>query len=929
MDNIIKQFCVQNGYSVSEIFSQEPRAEKRRPLPYGYEDQYYADILRALGIEHAQVWEHQAEALEAVSSGLNAVLSTGTASGKSLIFQLAALHKLKSRGGDARVLALYPTRALNNDQKGSWQKLMAAAGYEPEALGMIDGSVPVAERLTVIEKAKVLLMTPDSAHAWLMANLAQPAVRHFISELNFKILDEAHFYDGAFGTNMYYLLQRIALAQRTLNPSFRQDDHGQIVMATATLANPRRFAHQLTGYDAWTIAEEGNTSPRYPRTFMVIRTPDSRRREAVHGLLILLSQKNTSGSTLAFIDSRSGVDQIALDVNSTLGADAFSAYRAGLTGEDRASIEQSLREAGASLFSSPMRGVVTTSALEAGIDIKGISCIVLDGVPDSPSSFIQRVGRLRHGGHVFVVEGASRLDVRAHSVEHHLSSRPAQPVFYRNNPKLQAENAQTLLAEISDTGSDDALLNDISWPSGFLETVRAYGCEAPQLTPIQRQAIPPKRITPHLYHSLRYVDGPARRLLRYNPAVKQMETVGEVTQKQALLEALPGMVVTVNHRRFRVKDWGPYEGSPIIVRSLSPEEGRVRTKARVETDVRVYINTQGIVSKRLRSKGKNNLMADCRLSFIMTASGFTEENNGESTRYFFDSKQKEGEDRETYVRDKDRTVITSRFGAPRKYRMDTTGTLIRIDGGVMNTSDMPRFAKLMVRALCEKAGISPRDIGVQASNISIRLSSSEVLTDMAFIIYDTIPGSLRFSSKIMTNTDAILEHMLSIVNPSDMVMVRALDNFIAWQASLRRTSVPTYDEWLRKDIKIDASAHQIEAYTPGSRIFLNNDGQKSWVTIIDAKVVHSDLVYEIQIDDMFIQPQKSGPAKRLSRASKKSPERILVPHSRLERPDIPTYRIRAFNLEIGKYVDADGPIRSKKNQQEGIALAHIRRNELV
>ena len=124
-------------------------------------------------IPSGEVWTHQAEALKHLCDGRNVVVSTGTASGKSLIFQIYALHHLLT-DPDSRVLVFYPLRALTNDQLVSWQKLAESAGLEPEAVGRIYGGVPMNEREQIIGRSRIVLMTPDVCQAWLMRTLASP-----------------------------------------------------------------------------------------------------------------------------------------------------------------------------------------------------------------------------------------------------------------------------------------------------------------------------------------------------------------------------------------------------------------------------------------------------------------------------------------------------------------------------------------------------------------------------------------------------------------------------------------------------------------------------------------------------------------------------------------------------------------------------------
>jgi len=903
---LLDQFCSDNNFVISERFGQLGRPETRRPLPFGYTDKFYADILRALGIsKDGQVWLHQSEALEAISSGLNAVLSTGTASGKSLIFQLAAIRKLKSYGDEARVLAFYPTRALNNDQTNSWRKILKVAGYPKSSLGIIDGSIPVAERMAHLEAARVLLMTPDTVHAWLMSNLDAAPVREFIAGLSLQVLDEAHFYDGTFGTNMSYLLRRILFAQKALNPDFRSGEHDQTIMATATLSNPGRFAFQLTGRDAWTIDETQDASPRHPRHFTVIRTPDFGRRRAVKKFLRLLGDTPLEGSVLTFVDSRTGVDEITQDVNGMLKNESFAAYRSGLTGNDRVEIEKRLRSTGAAPRKDDFKGVVTTSALEAGIDISGIKTVVLEGVPVESSSFNQRVGRLRQGGHIILFEEDNKLRAMQGNVEDHLLSRPRQPIFYRVNPKIQAEQAICLIDEMEQLGVKSPTRNRMAWPPGFTETVKAYKQAPNELTEVQRQAIPPANMDPHYYYGLRTLDGPTRRLMLFNPELEKTVSIGEVTQGQALAEALPGMTVYANGRKYRVKSWGRNKNSLIMVRPLTGEEfdARIRTRAMVSMEVYCHLNNMSVIRNRLRKNGDANFMADCRLVVEKTARGFIERAGKESKKIIFDMKQQDDLEMDRGTKYSS-TVLTPKFGAQPKSRLDTSGVVIRVGESVIKDRVLRRLAKLMKQALCEVANISPSDIGVMNRNVRIGTSARSMLTDRAIVIYDRTPGSLFFSSKIYTNTDRIIEAMADLVDPNDSELADAVNKFAAWYDRLKPVKAPIYDEWLREGLKISAARHQREAYAPHSQVIMKRGDVEEWVEIVGAEVTHNTFVYKVRRVNrgLNLRPIKNAAGRP---ASKHRTSDYLMPMfakaSQLVRPHMPTYRYGIFNTHTNRY----------------------------
>src|SRR4051794_1199033 len=185
------------GFVVADRAELPGRAASLRPIP--------ADLsppLRDWLINrHPQgLYAHQADAIERLLEGKHVCLSTPTASGKSLVFMAAAVDRVLKHPL-SKVLALYPARALIQDQIDKWQTILAPFDI---SLGFIDGSVATANRNAVLQGSSVVLMTPDVAHAWLLSHLQETAALTFLKQARLLILDEAHVYDGAFGTNMAY-----------------------------------------------------------------------------------------------------------------------------------------------------------------------------------------------------------------------------------------------------------------------------------------------------------------------------------------------------------------------------------------------------------------------------------------------------------------------------------------------------------------------------------------------------------------------------------------------------------------------------------------------------------------------------------------------------------------------------------------------------
>jgi DEAD/DEAH box helicase domain-containing protein len=206
------------------------------------------------------LYTHQARALEASLQGRNICVATSTASGKTEIFMAVAAHLLLSEP-TSKVIAMYPARALIQDQKIKWNELMGKLGL---TVRHIDGGIPVKERDAVVQNSRVLLMTPDVAQAWLMRSLAEKAIASLMKHLKLLILDEAHVYDGVFGTNMAYFLRRFEVAAAK----------HQLILSTATLKDSNELADRLTGrqFDFVSSTDEGHEVPE--KTVCLLTRPD-------------------------------------------------------------------------------------------------------------------------------------------------------------------------------------------------------------------------------------------------------------------------------------------------------------------------------------------------------------------------------------------------------------------------------------------------------------------------------------------------------------------------------------------------------------------------------------------------------------------------------------------------------------------------------
>src|SRR4051812_21968149 len=349
--------------------------------------------LRETGVE--QLYAHQAEAVEAAMAG-PFIVTTGTASGKSLCFNLPTLHALLTKP-TARALYLYPTKALAQDQARALNAFGLSRHVRP---AIYDGDTPREQRRAIRERANVVLTNPDMLHMGILPNAR--LWDRFLAQLEVVVVDEAHVYRGVFGSHVANVLRRL----RRLAPGVR------IYLASATVANPVELAERLTGCDKIRLVD-GDGSPQ-PRRHIAMWNPPivdealATRRSVIGEAADLLADLLRGGArTICFVRSRRGVELLSKIVGDLVPehADAVAPYRAGYTPQQRRDIE-------ARLVSGELRCVVTTDALELGIDIGALDACVVVTFPGTVALLRQmwgRAGRRRTGLAVYVA-GEDALD---------------------------------------------------------------------------------------------------------------------------------------------------------------------------------------------------------------------------------------------------------------------------------------------------------------------------------------------------------------------------------------------------------------------------------------------------------------------------------------------------------------------------------------
>ena len=382
---------VLQGEELAYLGTEPARGGRSDPLPDDL-DPRVASSLVALGI--SSLWRHQAEAWEAARAGRNLIVTTGTASGKSLAFNLPVLDLL-AREPKSRALYLYPTKALAQDQA----RALHAFGLKGVKPAIYDGDTETERRWQIRKWANVILTNPDMLHVGVLPH--HDRWGDVLANLRFVVVDEAHVYRGVFGSHVANVLRRLRRLARAYG------SEPQFVLASATIANPGELASSLLGTPAQVI--EGDAAPKPERT-VALWNPElidaelGIRASALGDASRLLAGFAGAGlRTICFAKSRKAVELIhrfAADRVDAATAKRLAPYRAGYTPAQRREIEQRL-------VSGDLLGVTATDALELGIDIGSLDCAISVGFPGTVSSLRQQWGRAGRRGHGVAVLVAS------------------------------------------------------------------------------------------------------------------------------------------------------------------------------------------------------------------------------------------------------------------------------------------------------------------------------------------------------------------------------------------------------------------------------------------------------------------------------------------------------------------------------------------
>jgi DEAD/DEAH box helicase domain-containing protein len=435
------------GEEVAYIGNEPAREADLAPLP----NELHPRVREALAVQGIDaLYTHQRAAWDASQRGEHVVITTGTASGKTLAFNLPVLDAL-AREPTLRALYLYPTKALAQDQL----RALTAARQPRLRAAIYDGDTESERRWQIRRWANLVLTNPDMLHVGVLPH--HDRWGDVLSNLRYVIVDEAHVYRGVFGSHVANVLRRLQRLAKI---------HGaepQFLLASATIANPGELAERLLGVGATVIGEDG--APRAERTVVLWNPPLTdeelglRASPLGEGSRVLGDLVSRELRTLLFAKSRKAAELIHKFAADRLGdRSRLSPYRAGYTPAQRREIEQRLSR-------GDLLGVSATNALELGIDVGLLDAVVSVGFPGTVSSLRQQWGRAGRRGHGLAVLVASEDALDQYFMREPqalLGRRVEAAILDHENPRVLDGHVRAAAFEAPLDDGDRAILGDVA-----------------------------------------------------------------------------------------------------------------------------------------------------------------------------------------------------------------------------------------------------------------------------------------------------------------------------------------------------------------------------------------------------------------------------------------------------------------------------------
>ncbi|KAH9048489.1 P-loop containing nucleoside triphosphate hydrolase protein [Lactarius hengduanensis] len=386
IDGIVEEIYEQKWYQDQIKYR---RTFDAKPGSIGTVDPPLSESIRTALLDARKIstlYTHQATAIAALSQGKNVIVSTSTASGKSVIYQVPLLRILEQDEG-AKALFIYPTKALAQDQKAALEQLLACCpGLEHIPISTYDGDTPQDARPTIRDTASVLFTNIDTIHASILPH--EERWRRFLKNLKLVAVDELHYYHDMLGSHVALVMRRLRRICAAVG-----NRHIRFVSCSATISRPKEHMKTIFGLeDVEAITQDEAPSGR--KEFLLWRYPDVSKASPISEATRVMSYLMKRGiRVILFCKTRKSCELAMKSLRTTLSMeqrydilDKVKPYRGGYQPSERRQIEQEA-------FSGRLLGLVATNALELGVDIGVLDAVIVCGFPVSVASFRQQIGR--------------------------------------------------------------------------------------------------------------------------------------------------------------------------------------------------------------------------------------------------------------------------------------------------------------------------------------------------------------------------------------------------------------------------------------------------------------------------------------------------------------------------------------------------------
>ncbi|WP_430972283.1 DEAD/DEAH box helicase [Sunxiuqinia rutila] len=684
---------------------------------------------------YEKLYSHQAEMFEKAYAGKSVVITTGTASGKSLSFYLPVVQRILENPA-RRAIFIYPTKALAKDQYRNIKEFVAFFGKNKIQAGVYDGDTPPNERSRIREQANIILTNPDMMNAGFLPNHNKYGFPHLFANLDTLVIDELHAYRGAFGSHVSNVFRRLLRIC---------DYHGnrpRFLCSSATIANPQELAENICHTPFELVDQDGSPSPtKHIHFFQPEYLEKAQRKKAVtEELKVLLPQLVLSGvRSITFCQSRRETEIVTKESRDILASDPMeyginmsdklSAYRGGYTPVERTKIETDLVE-------GALLGVVSTNALELGIDIGSLDAVVMGGFPGTRASFWQQLGRAGRNGseaHAIVLLKEKPLDqyVGKHP-DWLLQADSENAIIDRDNLYIQLAHIRAASAELPLTIDDVASFPDLG---EIIPLLQHEGELAEQNNTYQWSG----DISPAHEISLRNITGDTIKVVD----MEKEETVTVVDLIQAKKEFYPGAIYlhdSVQYKSIRLD----LESKTAFIKKVN---SNYYTEPHKPGNITILMEHEQHKEQRI-----NRYFGDVRVTILITGFKMVEFNTHQNLGFTDLSEilRTKMETEACWIEIPENVVHT--FVA--------TGKAPALEQGTPE-GKVPRFDYTEGLVHCIKAAASMRvmatDSDLEGSVLSF-VDAETKRTKYAVVLYDGYPGGLGFSEKVFDYIDQIIQN---------------------------------------------------------------------------------------------------------------------------------------------------------------------------